>query len=111
EDCCLHLDGQFFILVMLYEKFNKEHLEILEIYNDTETKQILYYTHNSSVDALTLSEWPTFYSCTGIVVAAKNPILQQQSFNNYLNRLYEKFIKEYLEILENYNNTETNQIL
>ncbi|CAG8776329.1 10259_t:CDS:2, partial [Cetraspora pellucida] len=55
--------------------------------------------------------WPSFTSRAGTVVAAKNPIYQQQSFNGFLETLYEKFNNEHLEILEGFNDIETEQIL
>ncbi|CAG8690726.1 10174_t:CDS:2, partial [Cetraspora pellucida] len=54
--------------------------------------------------------WPNFTSCAGAVVAAKNSITQQQLFNGFLKALYEKFNNEHLEILEGFNDTETEQI-
>ncbi|CAG8755610.1 9142_t:CDS:2, partial [Cetraspora pellucida] len=55
--------------------------------------------------------WPNFTSCAVVVIAAKNPISQQQSFNGFLKALYKKFNNEHLEILEDFNDTETKQIL
>ena len=70
-----------------------------------------FYTHDSSVGLLSSPGWPSFTSRAGTVVAAKNPIYQQQSFNGFLEALYEKFNNEHLEILEGFNDTETEQIL
>ncbi|CAG8524182.1 6297_t:CDS:2 [Cetraspora pellucida] len=44
-------------------------------------------------------------------MAAKNLIIQQQSFNRFIDQLNEKFNKKHLEILENNNNTSTDQNL
>ncbi|CAG8496929.1 3131_t:CDS:1, partial [Cetraspora pellucida] len=70
-----------------------------------------FYTHNNSIGRLSSSpRWPVFYSYNGIVNAS-NRATQQQTFNNFFNKLYKKFNKEHLEILEIYNNTKTEQIL
>ncbi|CAG8734871.1 739_t:CDS:2, partial [Cetraspora pellucida] len=93
----------------IYKRLNEEHLEILEGFNDTETEQILYYTHNSSQGRLEapVSGWPAFASLAGTIAVG---ITQHGSFNSFLEKLYEKYNQEHLEILEGFNDTETEQI-
>ncbi|CAG8798518.1 16421_t:CDS:2, partial [Cetraspora pellucida] len=70
-----------------------------------------YFTHNASSDRLSAAPvpgWPNFSSLAGTIAVG---LTQHGSFNGFLEALYKKFNNEHLEILEDFNDTKTEQIL
>ncbi|CAG8764676.1 15279_t:CDS:2, partial [Cetraspora pellucida] len=64
-----------------------------------------------SVDLLTSTGWPSIISCNSILDARNPSSTQQQSFNTFVDSFYKRLNEEHLEILEGFNDTETEQIL